>query len=66
MNELEVANIVLNVIKLWRIDDDNRKFVMDLFSIDNLQSSNNLTYQELSKKMIEEVKAKKLERRKKL
>lgn len=66
MNELEVANIVLNVIKLWRIDDDNRKFVMDLFSIDNLQSSNNLTYQELSKKMIEEVKVKKLERRKKL
>ena len=66
MNELEVANIVLNVIKLWRIDDDNRKFVMDLFSIDNLQSSNNLTYQELSKKMIEEVKVKKLERRTKL
>ena len=66
MNELEVANIVLNVIKLWRIDDDNRKFVMDLFSIDNLQSSNNLTYQELSKRMIEEVKVKKLERRKKL
>lgn len=66
MNELEVASIVLNAIELWRIDDDNRKFVMDLFSIDNLQSSNNLTYQELSEKMLEKVKVKKLERRKKL
>lgn len=66
MNELEVASIVLNAIELWRIDDDNRKFVMDLFSIDNLQSSNNLTYQELSEKMFEKVKVKKLERRKKL
>lgn len=39
---------------------------MDLFSIDNLQSSNNLTYQELSEKMLKKVKVKKLERRKKL
>lgn len=66
MNELEVASLVLNAIKLWRIDDDNRKFIMDLFSIDNLQSSNNLTYQELSEKMLKKVKVKKLERRKKL
>ena len=66
MNELEVASLVLNAIELWRIDDDNRKFVMDLFSIDNLQSFNNLTYQELSEKMLKKVKVKKLERRKKL
>ena len=39
---------------------------MDLFSIDNLQSFNNLTYQELSEKMLKKVKVKKLERRKKL
>lgn len=65
MSELEVANIVLNAIGLWKNGDDDRKFVMDLFSIDNLQSSNNLTYPELSEKNFEEVKVKKLERRKK-
>lgn len=65
MNELEVVNIVLNAIRLWKNGDDDRKFVMNLFSIDNLQSSNNLTYQELCEKMLEKVKVKNLERRKK-
>ena len=64
MNELEVANIALNAIKLWKNGYDDRKFVINLFSIDNLQSSNNLTYQELSENMLEKVKTKKLERRK--
>lgn len=56
INELEVASIVLDVIKLWTNGESNRKFVMDLFSIDNLQSTNNLTYQELKGKYLMKLK----------
>ena len=65
MNEFEVANIVTSAIELWKTRDDNRKFVADLFSIENLLSSNSLTYREVSEKIFEKDKVQKLERRKK-
>lgn len=65
LSELEVTSITLDAIKLWLKDGAMQEFVMNLFNIDNLQSYNNLTYQELKEKINNNSQMQKLERRKK-